>query len=1044
MRRQRYLFRQLVCMIAAVAVPLLALLAYNIQQDVRHARQAAYQEVQNYAAGMAQDVNSLLADTENYLGFLAERPLIKALDTQRCDPLLDGVVKRRRHFANVLVTDLLGKPICLAEKGPGQVPDSVASFAWFQQSTSVDGMALSKSFLAPVARRQVTAMSVPLRGEGQRRIGTVTVLLDLESLQGEWTRYVLPPNSRLTVFDGTGSILVTRPDFKKLVGRDVGAILDSALKANPSGVGVAPGIDGVERAFALKPIGKGGWRAAAAIPAEHVFGEYRAQLARSIAVGLAVVAAVLSLAVWMARRLAAPLTQIGRAARAVAEGDLSVRAPASLPGEFYHVAREFNAMLDANQAAQVREQRHADFYKALSRTNGAIVRMSDPQRLYQEICRICVEHGHASIAYISLAEGGVGKPVAWAGPAEVFISGFERASQPGAGEHRGLTVEALRTGVRQVSNDCVSDPRTLPWRELAAAIGTKAVAAFPFRCAEQTVGALSLHMTIEGFFDGRLIDLVEEMAGDISFALDNFARERARSAAEREAEANHQRFRMLFQAAPVSMSIVRMADQRLLDVNETFGLFTGQAPQALIGRNAFEEGLWPGNDERVAFLEQFRAHKRVRNFEMRGMHVSGEVRDYLLQADMVEFDGHECVLAIASDVTDLRQAAQARQAQAAAETASRAKTEFLSRMSHELRTPLNAVLGFSQLLQSDAKSPLTQGQHAQVEHIRKAGWHLLGLINDVLDMSKIEAGRVTVEKRAVELLDLLDEVVRINEGAASHHGITIVATYRAAPRMFVWADPGRLRQALINLVSNAIKYNRHNGRVTVSVSADTQRTLIDIEDTGLGMSSAQLQHLYEPFNRLGREAHGIEGTGLGLALTRQLVQLMHGEIDVHSEINVGTRVRVDMPSYKGEAPPDSTDSLARSELGGDEASPAGVVLYIEDNPVNRLLIEQLLMRWPSVLLVQAENGVDGIAMARTAQPDLILLDMRLPDMDGLAVLGALRRHEVTRDRRVIALSASAMPDEVAAAREAGAFDYWTKPLDFDFFLGEVRRLLGGS
>ncbi|MET0518249.1 MAG: ATP-binding protein [Burkholderiaceae bacterium] len=1045
MRRRAYLFRQLVWLIAAVTVPMLALLAYNIHQQAGQTRRAAYQAVENHALGIAHDIELLLGDTENYLDFLAGRPLIKALDDRHCDPLLTGVVQRRRHFANVFVTDLLGKPVCFAEAGPGERPHTVASYAWFQQAMGHDGISLSKPFLAPVVQRYVTAMSLPLREEAGRRIGTVTVLLDLENMQRGWTRFVLPPNSRLTIFDSAGTILVTRPDFATMVGRDVGGIIDNAVKENPGGVGVAPGIDGVERAFAIKPISPGTWRAIASIPADHVFAESRAQLERSMVVAAVLVAAVLALALWIARRLAAPLLQIGKAARAVANGDLAVRAPESLPGEFHHVAREFNAMLDAGQTAQIRERRHVDFYKALSRTNGAIVRMTDPQALYQEICTICVDHGHASIAYVSLVDGDRIRPVARAGPADAFVCRFaDPAARPDAGEGGGLTADALRTGERQVANDCLADARTLPWREAAASIGTKAVAAFPFRRAGRTIGALSLHMTVEGFFDARLVDLIEEMASDISFALDNFDREHARSTAEREAEANYRRFRMLFQAAPVSMSIVRMSDQRLLDVNETFGAFTGQPPSALIGRRAFEEGLWPGELERRAFLQELRARNCVRNFAMSAMHVSGESRDYLLQADIIEIDGEECVLAIASDVTDLRQAEQARLAQAAAETASRAKTEFLSRMSHELRTPLNAVLGFSQLLQSDVQAPLAPNQYAQVDYIRKAGWHLLTLINDVLDVSKIEAGKVSVEERGVDLLELLDDAVLISEAAAAQQDIVIVASYRGGERVSVWADPGRLRQAMINLLSNAIKYNRRGGSVAVRVEVQGARAWIEVEDSGLGMSAEQLQHLYEPFNRLGRERNGIEGTGLGLALTRQLMHLMHGEIEVRSEVGVGTCVRVAIPSHEVAAPAAGPTKLLppSAQLSLGDALPAGVVLYIEDNPVNLLLIEQLLLRWPDVVLVQAESGREGIAKAGTAQPDLVLLDMRLPDMDGLAVLETLQRDPLTRGLSVVALSASAMPEEVAAARAAGAIDYWTKPLDFDYFLAEMRRLLG--
>jgi CheY-like chemotaxis protein/anti-sigma regulatory factor (Ser/Thr protein kinase) len=362
-------------------------------------------------------------------------------------------------------------------------------------------------------------------------------------------------------------------------------------------------------------------------------------------------------------------------------------------------------------------------------------------------------------------------------------------------------------------------------------------------------------------------------------------------------------------------------------------------------------------------------------------------------------------------------------------------------MSHELRTPLNAVLGFSQLLQSDSKSPLTSSQHAQVEHIRMAGWHLLTLINDVLDVSKIEAGRVDIEERGVDLMALLDESVRINDGSAAQRGINIIPTYRSLGRLFVRADPARLRQVMINLLSNAIKYNRDGGRVDVSVSIETDEIHITVADTGMGMNHEQLQHLFEPFNRLGREHHGIEGTGLGLALTRQLVLLMHGRIEVNSEEGVGTCVRVAMPLHEPIHQLEAATLPVHSETSDVEGLPAGVVLYIEDNPVNVLLIEQLLLRWPDVVLLQAETGRDGIALAQTAQPNLILLDMQLPDMNGLEVLAELGRQDNTRGLPVVALSASAMPDEISAARETGALDYWTKPLDFEYFLREMRRLL---
>ena len=385
-------------------------------------------------------------------------------------------------------------------------------------------------------------------------------------------------------------------------------------------------------------------------------------------------------------------------------------------------------------------------------------------------------------------------------------------------------------------------------------------------------------------------------------------------------------------------------------------------------------------------------------------------------------------------------------ARLAAEAASRAKSEFLSRMSHELRTPLNAVLGFSQLLLADAQNRLSAQQLSQLEHIRGAGWHLLALINDLLDVSRIEIGQLRVQAQAVELGPLLDEALHMAEPLAQPLGVSLVAPDREPLQTWVLADPIRLRQVLINLLSNAVKYNRQRGSVRIEVANDDQSVLIDVIDTGIGMTPDQLAHLYEPFNRLGQERGGVQGTGIGLVLTRQLVRLMEGRMDIDSEVGRGTRVRVSLPAHQA-AEPDGSSSFMPSVratldgLTGSAASPAGVVLYIEDNPVNQLLVEQLLARWSAVRLVQAEDGTNGIELARSLRPDLVLLDMQLPDMDGFAVLDALRADPATRDLRVIALSASAMPELVAQAFAHGAADYWTKPLDFDRFLVDMQGLL---
>ncbi len=1030
MTQPRYLIRQLVLLVAAVAVPLVLLQGYNLRQNSQHAREAAYRAVENDAAGIAQDIDAWLADTEQYLAFLARRPLIQALDDQQCDPLLEGVAKRRRHIANVFVVDLTGKAVCFSVKGPGTVPATLAGFRWFQQAMASDAISVSKPFKAPVVQKMVSAMSQPLRDASGARIGTVTVLLDLESMHGSWSRFSLPANSRMSVFDADGTIIITRPDFEAHVGREARATVERALAQGKGDVGIAPGIDGVERAFSLKPVPHAKWLVGVAIPTAAVFGPAEREFKQNVAITSAVLVVVVAIAFFMARRLAAPLSGLVETARAIRGGRSELRASENVPGEFREVAREFNAMLDANE-------RHFDFYAALSRTNGAIVRAVDAGELYDQICRICVEHGHASIAYVSLVEGETMRHVAWAGPADDFVRHLHVKIADRTVMGSGLSGLAAFTGTRQISNDVHEDPRTLPWREFGDAIGTQSIAACPFSRGGRTAGTLTLHMTSVGFFQERVLELLDEMTEDISFALDNFARGAALSLHEQQLAG------LVETAMDAIISIDRHHRIRLFNraASEMFRVDAAEVLGGTLDR-FIPARLRPAHETHLSqFSKTGSTARRMGTHSLLALRADGS--EFPIEASISRLGTGETELmtVVIRDATALRAAQEARLAQVTAESASRAKTDFLSRMSHELRTPLNAVLGFSQLLQTDDREPLTPTQYDHADRIRIAGWHLLALINDVLDVSKIEAGHLTLDDRKVDLLEALDEAIRITQPGATEAKVRIVPGYRKVAAASVWADPRRLRQIMLNLLSNAIKYNRPDGTVDVRVSADETDTHIDVIDSGLGMTEAQLEHLYEPFNRLGREREGIEGTGLGLSLARQLVHLMRGQIEVRSAVGVGTRVRVTLRS-NGDVDSEQA-ALAdpmRMDLA-DAALPVGVVLYIEDNPVNFMLVEHLLQRWPAVTLLHAENGKNGLAILGAAAIDLVLLDMRLPDMNGLDVLREIRQLDPAHRCRVVALSASAMPEEVKAAETAGAIHYWTKPLDFAQFLQEMRRLL---
>jgi len=688
-------------------------------------------------------------------------------------------------------------------------------------------------------------------------------------------------------------------------------------------------------------------------------------------------------------------------------------------------------------------QRMTNFYDALSRTNRAIARVKDRTALFDAICHICVDAGHARMACVYVLDGVLATRAATAGPAAELLSGIPQpwdTSEPNA--RASYTVQALREGRPLVSNDYQNDPRAAAWRDQAVHHDVRAFAWLPFRRRSSVDGVLMLAAGSTHFFDDPLMKLLEKMVGDISLALDAIDHDLERERAQREAQASLERFQRLFDAAPVPSTILDIAERRVVAVNDAACSAMGMTRAEALGRHTTELGSRLGDEDRELFYAEMRLHGRVRNHVFRVHRMDGSERDELINAEPIEYLGKACVLVLSMDITDLREAEQVREALARAESASHAKTEFLSRMSHELRTPLNAMLGFAQLLRHDASGRLTSQELAQLDLVQQAGWHLLTLINDVLDVSRIEAGQLAVQVRPMALGPLLDEALDMNRAIAVRHGVTVRADDLDAPELGAQADPTRLRQVVLNLLSNALKYNQPGGSVRIALEADADRVHLLVADTGLGMTHEQLAHLFEPFNRLGRERGAVEGTGVGLVLTRQLLRLMRGEIEVVSEIDVGTRVRVSLP--RAEVPPAEEAAAgpqARRSVPPADASPEGVVLYVEDNDVNALLVEQILARWAGVRFVHARDGRTGMALAGAMHPDLLLLDMQLPDIDGMDVLQRLKTDPATQDLRVIALSANAMPEDVRRARALGAEEYWTKPLAFDRFLADVSRLL---
>ena len=376
-----------------------------------------------------------------------------------------------------------------------------------------------------------------------------------------------------------------------------------------------------------------------------------------------------------------------------------------------------------------------------------------------------------------------------------------------------------------------------------------------------------------------------------------------------------------------------------------------------------------------------------------------------------------------------------------AERANRVKTDFLSRMSHELRTPLNAVLGFGQLMETDRAEPLAPSQRARVQEILRGGRHLLTLINEVLDIARLESGALQLKLAPVALAPLIADAARRVQPLAAERGIAVVTEPPAAGVAFAEADRLRLEQVLLNLLSNAVKFGRAGSTVRLGCRDDGARLRLEVSDEGPGISSAQQQRLFEAFERV--DAPHADGAGLGLALSKWLVELMHGEIGVASELGRGSTFWVRLAKAPGAVAAEPAAPAAEPAPAAPVAA-SRTVLYIEDNPVNVVLMEAMLARCPGVRLLTAEHPVAGLEIALDARPDLVLLDIQLPGMNGYEVLRRLRADAATRTVPVVAVSANATDADLSAARDAGFADYLTKPVEMERLLDLVQRRIGNA
>jgi signal transduction histidine kinase/ActR/RegA family two-component response regulator len=410
-------------------------------------------------------------------------------------------------------------------------------------------------------------------------------------------------------------------------------------------------------------------------------------------------------------------------------------------------------------------------------------------------------------------------------------------------------------------------------------------------------------------------------------------------------------------------------------------------------------------------------------------------------------DYHDIIgyLLIGTDISARKRVeAKLNDAMAAADKANLAKSNFLSGMSHELRTPLNAILGFAQLLESGDPAP-TPSQKRNIDQILKAGWYLLELINEILDLALIESGKLTLSAEPVALAQVMSECRALIESQAQMRGISMTfPKFKTA--YFIKADRTRMKQILINLLFNAIKYNKPGGAVEVEIKPAGRHSIrICVRDTGEGLSPAQLTQLFQPFNRLGKEASAVEGTGIGLVMTKRLIEMMGGAIGVSSTVGIGTEFWVEI-GLTG-APQITGNDLDQASIPYSDipdGAPIRTILYVEDNPANLELVEQIVARRSDLRLLSAADGEIGLEYARAYLPTLILMDINLPGISGIDAMNALKADPATAHIPIIALSANAVPRDIDKAIEAGFSDYLTKPINVARFMTVLDGALASA
>ncbi|AFZ18724.1 response regulator [Allocoleopsis franciscana] len=544
----------------------------------------------------------------------------------------------------------------------------------------------------------------------------------------------------------------------------------------------------------------------------------------------------------------------------------------------------------------------------------------------------------------------------------------------------------------------------------------------------------------------------------------------ARKRAEMALRQSEEKFAKAFRSCPSAFTITRQIDGCHIEINDSFCQFIGYTRAEVLGRTAVDLNLWVNWEDRTQLFQILQEEGVIRNYEFTFRTKSGEVRTALLSAEMIDLDGQIHIISVSQDISDRKQAQAAlQQAKEAAETANRAKSRFLANMSHELRTPLNAIIGFTQLLTRD--SSLNPEQQEYLGIIQRSGEHLLELINNVLQMSKIEVGRVTLNKNNFDLYHLLDTLEAMFKLPVQNKNLQLVFDRTPTLPQYVQTDESKLRQVLINLLGNAIKFTTEGGvtlRIASKFKSEESNNLpvkrlnvegsqpssyqqhlklqpvtlyFEVEDTGFGIAPEEMDSLFEPFlqTQTGRQA--LEGTGLGLPIARQFVQLMGGDIRVSSHLGKGSIFHFEIEVDIAQEPKIVTTQASRRVIGLESGQPKYRILVVDDRLESRVLLVKLLASVGFEVL-EAVNGQEAIELWSSWEPHLIWMDMRMPVMDGYEATKRIKADLKGQATAIVALTASAFEEERSVVLSAGCDDFVRKPFRESVIFEKMTQHLG--